>query len=71
MADVAEVVDRHAAHVHAHVLGIDRREGLDGTRKRVVDAQRHGPEGGKVGVWRRYEQGRRIVPAARAAQGLN
>jgi hypothetical protein len=30
-----------------------------------------GRKAGMVGVWGRYRQGRRIVPAARAAQGLN
>ncbi len=38
---VAEVVDRHAADVHAHLAGLERDEGFDPAGQRVVDAQRH------------------------------
>ena len=41
MPDVAQVVDRDAAHVHAHVVRLDRRERFDRPRQRVVDAQAH------------------------------
>ncbi len=41
MADVAQVVDRHAAHVHAHMAGLDRGKVFQCTRQRVVDAQTH------------------------------
>ncbi|MCY1383082.1 hypothetical protein D9M69_711730 [compost metagenome] len=41
MADVAEVVDGHAADVHAHMTGFDRLEVLQAARERVVDFQGH------------------------------
>ncbi len=42
MTDVAQVVHRDAAHVHAHAARLDGRKILQGTRERVVDAQTHG-----------------------------
>lgn len=41
MAQMAEVIDRHAAHVHAHPARLQWGELLQFTRKRVVDAQTH------------------------------
>jgi hypothetical protein len=41
MAEVAVVVDRHAANVHAHLSGVQWGEFLQFTRQRVVDAQTH------------------------------
>ncbi len=46
VADVAVVVDRHAADVHPHVAGLDRTEFLDRPGQGVVDAQAHGGTGG-------------------------
>ena len=39
--EVAVVVDRHAAHVHAHPAGLQRGKILQFTRQRVVDAKTH------------------------------
>ncbi len=47
MADVAQVVDGHAADVHAHMARFDRGKLFQGTRERVVDAQTHGDGGTK------------------------
>jgi hypothetical protein len=38
MAEVAEVIDRHAANIHAHMAGFERLERLERTRERVVNA---------------------------------
>ena len=42
MAHVAQVVDGHAADVHAHLSRLDGLEDFDATAQRVVDAQGHG-----------------------------
>ena len=47
MAQVAEVVDRHAADVHAGMAGFERGKGLQRTRQRVVDAKAHGSVGNR------------------------
>ena len=41
MAEVTQVIHRHAAHVHAHVAGVDRGKRRHPTRERVVDAECH------------------------------
>jgi hypothetical protein len=41
MAQVAEVIDRHAADVHAHMARLERRKRFQCTRQRVVDTQTH------------------------------
>jgi hypothetical protein len=41
MADVAIVVDRDAAYIHAHMARLDRGKILQGARQGVVDAQAH------------------------------
>ena len=41
MADVAAVVDRHAADVESHLAGAKRRQRLDLPGQRVVQLQRH------------------------------
>jgi hypothetical protein len=41
VADVAEVVDGHAAHVHAHMAGVDGLEVFERAREAVVDTQGH------------------------------
>ena len=41
MSDVAQVINRHAANIHAHMVGFQRNKWLHVTRQRVVDAQRH------------------------------
>src|SRR5690606_36025137 len=41
VADMAQVVDRDAADVHAHMAGLDRRERLEPARECVVDVQGH------------------------------
>ena len=38
MADVAQVINGHAAHIHAHMAGLQRGKIFHGTRQRVVDA---------------------------------
>jgi len=40
VADVGKVVDRRPAHIHAHVLRIERLERLFPARQRVVEHQR-------------------------------
>ena len=47
MADVAQVVHRDAAHVHAHVTRVNGRKVHQPTRERVVDAQGHGKKARK------------------------
>ncbi len=42
VADMTQVIDRHATDIHAHVTGLKRSEGLQRTRKRVENAQTHG-----------------------------
>ena len=42
VAKMAQVVHRHAAHVHAHVTALDRGKRLHRTRQRAVDTQTHG-----------------------------
>jgi len=42
VAEVAVVVDGHAAHVHADLARLQGRKDLQLTRERVVDAQTHG-----------------------------
>ena len=42
IADMGEVVDRRAAHIHAHDFGIDGDELFFRPRQRVVEAQGHG-----------------------------
>ncbi|MPN24304.1 hypothetical protein SDC9_171700 [bioreactor metagenome] len=42
MAEVAVVVHRHAADVHAYVPGFQRGKLLQRTRQRVIDSQAHG-----------------------------
>ena len=42
MTQVAQVIDRHAADVHADVAGLNRRKMFQRTRQRVVNAQTHG-----------------------------
>lgn len=41
MTDVAEVIDRHATDVHAHLVVFQRAERFLGLGQRVVDRQRH------------------------------
>ena len=41
MANVAQVVNGDAAHVHAHVAGFDRSKGLNRAGQRVVNAKGH------------------------------
>ena len=41
IADMGEVVDRRPAHIHAHVLRIDRREDFLLARKRIVERESH------------------------------
>ena len=41
VADVGEVIDRGAAYVHAHALGLERSEGLLPAAERIVKRQRH------------------------------
>ena len=43
MAHVAQVVDRHAANVHAHLARDDGREALKAAGQRIEKAQRHRP----------------------------
>src|SRR5690606_4132297 len=45
MTDVAVVVDRHAAHVHAHATGLDRLEYFLATGFGIVDSQHRGNRG--------------------------
>jgi len=40
--EVAQVINRHAADVEAHMAGLQRLEGFEAARERVVDAQGHG-----------------------------
>ena len=42
VAQVAQVVDRHAAHIHAHHTRRDRRKGFHRPGERVVNAKGHG-----------------------------
>ena len=42
MAEVAQVIHRHAAHIHAHMARFERNEVFQSTRQRVVDTQGHG-----------------------------
>ena len=48
VAEVADVVRRDAAHVHAHNAGLDGVEGFDGARARVVDLKQPSPLVGRV-----------------------
>ncbi|MCY1535401.1 hypothetical protein D9M68_708030 [compost metagenome] len=41
MADMAEVIDGHAADIHAHLVADQRLQGLLGLAQGVVDRQRH------------------------------
>src|SRR5262249_62314621 len=41
VADMGEVVDRRAAHIHAHVRGIERPERTLLTRERIVELELH------------------------------
>ncbi|MCY1209951.1 hypothetical protein D9M72_216200 [compost metagenome] len=41
MADVAEVIDRHAADIHAHLVADQRPQRFLGLAEGVVDRQRH------------------------------
>src|SRR5690606_41767069 len=41
VTDMAEVIDGHAAHVHAHLIAHQRRESVLGLAQGVVDRQRH------------------------------
>ncbi|MNV52694.1 hypothetical protein D3C71_1448010 [compost metagenome] len=42
VADMAQVVNGHAAHIHAHMARFERGKVFQCTRQRVVDAQTHG-----------------------------
>ena len=63
VADVAQVINRHAADVHAHMAGVDRGELFKGTRQRVVDAQTHGTVSGKLSGGNRLELSGRHHPS--------
>jgi hypothetical protein len=45
MTHVAQVIDRDAAHIHADPAGLQRLEGLEPARERVVDAEGHAAKG--------------------------
>jgi hypothetical protein len=47
MADVAQVVDRDAADVHAHMARLDRPKLFQTAGESVVDAQGHGTGDGR------------------------
>ena len=64
VANVAQVIDGHAAHIHAHMTRFERGKIFQGTRQRVVDAQTHG-----ISVTRDL-MGGRVKPAHPAAKGL-
>ena len=51
VANVAQVINGHAADVHADVARFERRKVFQCTRQRVVDAQAHGMSGSGSGVW--------------------
>ena len=61
MAKVAQVVHRHAAHIHAHMAGFERDKFLQVTRQRVVDTERHGRVG-KPGAGRKGQAPRLKKP---------
>ena len=42
MTDMAQVIDSHAAHIHANLAGNEGRKIFYGTRQRVVNAKAHG-----------------------------
>jgi hypothetical protein len=42
IADMGIVIDRRAADIHAHMLGVDRRERLLGSGQGIVKSERHG-----------------------------
>ena len=46
VTDVAQVINRHAADIHADMAGLNWGKLFQGTRQRVVDAQAHGAIGG-------------------------
>ena len=49
MAQVAQVINRHAADIHADMSGFKRRKRFQCTRQRVVDTQTHGVTETEVG----------------------
>ena len=49
VTDVTQVIHRHAAHIHAHVAGVQRRKFFHASTQRVVNANAHGLQG--VRAW--------------------
>ena len=50
MPEVAQVIHRHATHIHAHVAGLDRQQRHHGTRQGAVNSKAHGSIKGARGT---------------------
>ena len=70
VADMGEVVDRRAAHIHAHARGIERPERPLLARERIVKLELHRTRFGPVSTSRRTPRSPPRGLAGRASRNL-